>query len=132
MVEANGKGEVALSAGDVALNVPGSTVTQKNMTLLFAICAGDFFHNLVDGFAIGFAFKALNTLIVATCGRNFQSEALERALVFNDYQTGFEVANPAKGTLFNPAGRGNETNCKRVDPPTMVSTSPPPYPGAIR
>ena len=38
--------------------------SNKKVTTLFAICMGDFLHNLVDGFAIGFAFKMCDTAVV--------------------------------------------------------------------
>lgn len=44
-------------ATPVATEVAASETANKRMTTVFAICAGDFAHNLTDGFAIGISFK---------------------------------------------------------------------------
>ena len=41
-----------------------AVANKMTMTMMFAICAGDFAHNLVDGFAIGFAFKMCDDKMV--------------------------------------------------------------------
>ena len=53
---------------DLDTPVPTSTLSKevlgnRKVTTLFAICMGDFLHNLVDGFAIGFAFKMCDTAV---------------------------------------------------------------------
>lgn len=52
-------GALKLPTSKVAAEGEAQDADQANkmLTTLFSICIGDFFHNLVDGFAIGFAFK---------------------------------------------------------------------------
>merc|ERR1712054_527928 len=61
----------------------------KKMTTLFAICVGDFKHNLVDGFAIGFAFKMCDPavawgILFATIYHEIPQEVGDFALLTKD------------------------------------------------
>ena len=52
-----GEGGAAALTSEGTNNGDDMFSKNKGATTLLAICAGDFFHNLTDGFAIGIAFK---------------------------------------------------------------------------
>ena len=64
-------------------------IDDRTTTALFAICVGDFMHNLVDGFAIGFAFKMCDTSVAwgilgGTVWHEFAQEIGDFALLHHD------------------------------------------------
>ena len=61
----------------------------KKMTTLFAILVGDFMHNIVDGFAIGFAFKFCDSslawsILLVTIYHELPQEVGDFALLTNE------------------------------------------------
>ena len=50
------KGKKAVSPGDVEVAI--TEQQNKGSTTVFAVCIGDFAHNITDGFAIGVAVRA--------------------------------------------------------------------------
>ena len=95
-----GKKKGATSPGNVEVAI--TEQNNKGTTTVFAVCIGDFAHNITDGFAIGVAFKSCSnslawSIVAATLYHEIAQELADFVLLTSD-AVGCSVT---KALLFN-------------------------------